>query len=275
VALVFNVANGFWLPLLRARQVPTVVNVDGIEWRRAKWNRLAKTVFRLGARASAKWATRLVCDSSAIADFWAAELGRGGEVIAYGADSPETDLPVEPGLAHRAYALVVARFVPENSIPEFFEAAPAIARQHDVVIVGSGAGELDAQAAALADANPRIRWLGHIADDRRLFSLWQHAGAYFHGHSVGGTNPALVQAMACGAPTVARDTVFTREVLADAGRFTSPEPTAIAQAVTALLSDPDAQDQLSARAVRRAHEAYSWARINSQYDQLLRQALDS
>ena len=56
---------------------------------------------------------------------------------------------------------------------------------------------------------------GSLTDDRKLYLLWQNCGAYFHGHSVGETNPALVQAMACGAPTIARDTVFNREVLLD------------------------------------------------------------
>ena len=110
---------------------------------------------------------------------------------------------------------MVARFVPENSVSAFFDAAAAISRRAPVVIVGSSGygGPLDERASQLADSNPDVQWRGHINDDQELFALWQHAGVYFHGHSVGGTNPALVQAMACGAPVLARDTVYNREVL--------------------------------------------------------------
>ncbi|MCE5289171.1 MAG: glycosyltransferase, partial [Nocardiaceae bacterium] len=244
VALVCNVANGFWLPLLNARGIPTVVNVDGIEWERAKWSRLGKSVFRRGAQATAKHADRIIVDAHAIGQRWREEFGREGDFIPYGGDIPDA-LPLEPGLRHRQYALVVARFVPENMVPEFLIAAETIARKYDVTIVGSSGygGELDEHAGSLASANPRIRWLGHLSDDRRLFALWQHAGAYFHGHSVGGTNPALVQAMACGAPIVANDTMYNREVLGYAGHFTASDPAHIASSVLSLLADPAEQQR--------------------------------
>jgi glycosyltransferase involved in cell wall biosynthesis len=274
VALVMNVANGFWIPLLRARGIPVLTNVDGIEWDRAKWGKLAKAIFRIGARLATRFSTRLVFDAEAIAQFWEHEFHADGAVIAYGGDEPK-DTTLEPGLAHRGYALAVARFVPENTISEFIDAAALIAQKYDVVIVGSSGygGVLDQRVAALAKANPRVHWLGHVADDRRLHGLWEHAGAYFHGHSVGGTNPALVQAMACGAPVVARDTVYTREVLAQTGRFVPPQATAIAAAITEILSDPILQQTMSQAAQIRAQAAYTWDRINAAYaDELKAQA---
>lgn len=270
VALVMNVANGFWLPLLRWRGIPTLVNVDGIEWERAKWGGLAKTAFRWGAKLTARYATGLVCDAEAIANRWRREFGVDGTFIPYGGDDVEP-LPVEPGLQHRGYALVVARFVPENSIGEFFDAVTTVCQTRDVVIVGSSGhgGELDRRAAALAAANPRVRWLGHLNDDDRLHALWQHAGAYFHGHSVGGTNPALVQAMFCGAPIVARDTVYNREVLGEAGTYVAPDADSIGQAVLDLLGDPARQSRQSSAAVARARCRYSWAGVCSAYDRAL------
>ena len=274
VALVMNVANGYWLPSLRARGVPTVLNVDGIEWQRQKWGTVAKAVFRGGARMSGRWADVLVYDAQAIARHWEREFGRTGAVIEYGGDCPE-DLPVPDGLTHRGYALLVARFVPENTVPEFLEAAAELGKTTDVVLVGTSGygGPLDEQAAALAVTNPRIRWLGHVSDDRKLFSLWQHAGAYFHGQSVGGTNPALVQAMACGAPIVARDTVYTREVLDQAGIFVQPTPESIRQGVLRTLSEPALQDRLSAQALARARSHYTWERICALYAETLRRAI--
>jgi glycosyltransferase involved in cell wall biosynthesis len=271
VALVMNVANGFWLPLLRARGIPTLVNVDGIEWDRAKWGRAAKAVFRGGAWATARYATKLVYDSVEIGRRWKSEYGVGGEFIAYGGEEPP-ELPVEPLLAHRGYILFVARFVPENTVREFIDAAEHLSHRWPVVVVGSTGygGELDERMRVLADRNANVQWLGHVSDDRRLFSLWQHAGAYFHGHSVGGTNPALVQAMACSTPIVARDTVYNREVLGDDGIFCAPTPDAIVVAVSNLMEDPDLQERNAAGALIRSRERYTWDLICSRYSTALR-----
>lgn len=275
-ALIMNVANGFWLPLFRLRGIPTLVNVDGIEWERAKWGRLAKAVFKGGAWFTARFADRLVCDAVEIARRWRQSYGVDGVFIPYGAEDPGA-LSIAPGLTERQYVLVVARFVPENTVGEFFEAVDLLAADHDVVIVGSSGygGELDDKAAALAAKHERVQWLGHVSDDRRLLALWQHAGAYFHGHSVGGTNPALVQAMMCGAPTVARDTVYNREVLADSGVFVQPTPRGIRDAIVALLGDPERQQALSAAARERALAEYTWAGVNGRYEAQLRDLLRS
>jgi len=270
VALVMNVANGYWLPILKARGIPTVVNVDGIEWERAKWGKQAKTAFKLGARLTAKFADRLVVDSRAIGKRWEDEFNRDGDFIPYGGSRPGHLEPVE-GLTPGTYALVVARFVPENSVEEFFNAAEEIAKDWDVVIVGSSGygGELDDRAERLSRYSPRIHWMGHVSDDRKLFSLWQHAGAYFHGHSVGGTNPALVQAMACGAPIVARDTVFNREVLGTSGSFVAPNPREISASLRAVLNDRDLQTQLRANAYDRQAAEYTWDIVCKGYEMSL------
>ncbi|OZD62202.1 glycosyl transferase [Rhodococcus sp. 05-340-1] len=273
VALIMNVANGYWLPLLRSRGIPTVVNVDGIEWERAKWGTNAKRVFRGGARLTAKYASELVCDSHEIRRRWQRDFGRDGVFIPYGGDAPD-QLPVVDGLKSRDYVLIVARFVPENTVPEFLEAARQLSKKWNVVIVGSSGygGELDLAAKNLAEESPSVHWLGHVSDDKKLFSLWQHAGAYFHGHSVGGTNPALVQAMACGAPVVARDTVYNREVLGSAGVFVEPKPCAIGAGIERVLTDGKIQESLSAAAARRASEHYSWDKICRGYSETISSA---
>lgn len=268
VALVMNVANGFWLPLLRARGIPTVVNVDGIEWEREKWGRMAKTVFLQGARTTARWGDSLVFDAHAIGRYWEKRFKRDGTFIPYGGESPRA-LPVPEGLESGGYVLAVARFVPENTINEFFDATEAISRDHPVVIVGSSGygGELDDRARALSESNPRVTWMGHVRDDDLLLALWQHSGVYFHGHSVGGTNPALVQAMACGAPVVARDTVFNREVLTDdGGVFAAPDPVAIAEAVRNLMASPQERERLAQVSRARAESTYSWDRVCAAYE---------
>lgn len=274
VALVLNVANGFWLPALKSRGIPTVVNVDGIEWERAKWGKSAKKVFRTGASLTARYATRLVVDSLEIKRRWENDFHREGDFIPYGGDFVAPLPPVE-GLTPKKYVLMVARFVPENTVVEFFEAAEVLSRDRDVVIVGSSGygGELDEQVRALAHRNERITWMGHVSDDRKLFSLWQNAGAYFHGHSVGGTNPALVQAMACQAPIVARDTVYNREVLGDAGRFVAAEPSEIVTTVKDVIADSAGQQVMRDRALQRAYDYYTWEDVCQRYEESLLAAI--
>ncbi|RZL22689.1 MAG: DUF1972 domain-containing protein [Rhodococcus sp. (in: high G+C Gram-positive bacteria)] len=273
VALVMNVANGFWLPILKSRGIPTVVNVDGIEWERAKWGRVAKSVFRAGARTTAMFADELIFDAEAIGDRWRSEFKRSGVFIPYGGDVP-TDILEPSELRGRKYVLVVARFVPENSILEFLDAASALSEKWDIAIVGSSGygGEIDDRVGKLASENDRVHWFGHVKDDSLLFGLWAHASAYFHGHSVGGTNPALVQAMACGAPTVARDTVYNREVLADAAIYVQPRSIDIVKSIDSLMENAELQATLSGRAKDRAADRYTWESVCAAYDKCLSEA---
>jgi glycosyltransferase involved in cell wall biosynthesis len=266
VALVMNVANGYFLPLLKLRGIRTLVNVDGIEWDRAKWGRLAKWVFKTGAWFTARFADDLVFDSKEIERRWSSEFKRTGTFIPYGGDRVPS-LPVPDGLVHRGYLLAVARFVPENTIPAFLDAAPTLAEHFPVVIVGSSGygGELDERVAELAAENSNVIWMGHLSDDQKLHALWQHAGVYFHGHSVGGTNPTLVQAMAAGSPIVARDTVYNREVLGDSGKFVDPNSASIREGIMALMSDESERDQQGEALLARSRDQYTWESVCDDY----------
>lgn len=270
VALVMNVANGFWLPLLRARNIPSLVNVDGIEWERQKWGSAAKKLFREGAKATARYADDLVFDSKALGDRWENDFGRSGIYIPYGGSFGGGRTPLD-GLERRKYVLMVARFVPENTVLEFLDAVNRLSKKHDVVIVGSSGygGDIDNRVHDLARQSDRIRWYGHVSNDEVLFSLWENCGAYFHGHSVGGTNPALVQAMALGAPIVARDTVYNSEVLETAGVLVAPESSEIFRVIDDLMSDGPRQESLSRLAVERARSAFTWDLVCQGYTDAL------
>lgn len=270
VALVMNVASGYFLPILKRAGIPTLVNVDGLEWEREKWGKNARRVFFGGAKMTAKYADRLLFDAQAIAEFWGSQFGREGVYIPYGGHFT-AHLPVQPGLTHRGYILMVARLEPENSVDQFFVAAEKLNEHWPVVIVGSSGhnDERDRRAAGLDRRYPNIHWLGHVADDDRLHSLWEHAGVYFHGHSVGGTNPALVQAMAAGAPIVARDTVFNREVLGDDGVFTNAQSPDIVATISRVMTDDDLRTSIAASARARATESFTWDHVNTAHDAVL------
>ena len=205
VALVMNVANGFWLPLLKLRGIPTVVNVDGIEWHRDKWSRLGKAVFKWGAQFTARFADELVFDAVAIGDFWQREFSRTGIFIPYGGD-PVTGLDPRPrprpttstSCSSRASCPRTAS-TSSSTLPR---PSPTSATSTSCWSARPLLGDplqLKAEATGRRP-NPRVRLTGHLSDDRRLFGLWSNAGVYFHGHTVGGTNPALVQAMSSRQP---------------------------------------------------------------------------
>ena len=272
VALVCNPANGLWLPLLRLRRVPSAVNVDGIEWERQKWGPSARLVFRLGARCCATFADHLIFDADAIGRRWGSMFGVTGTVIPYGGTIERPPLPADVDLPDGRYVLYVARLVPENSVLEFLQAARQLTTDYRVVVVGSSghSGPVEEAVRTLAEENGRVTWLGHVRDDALLHALWSHAGVYFHGHTVGGTNPALVQAMACGAPTVARDTVFNREVLGSAGVFTTGDPGSIASAIRELMEDQERREAIRAAGLRRIEDRYTWPLVCGDYERLLR-----
>lgn len=259
VVLALNVANGYFLPMLRAAGIPVAMNVDGLEWERDKWGSLAKRMFRAGADLSARYATQLIYDSLEVEAYWREAYGRAGDFIPYGGKSPR-QLPLPPHVIRGAYVLYVARFTPENSLTDFLEAAESLPISIPVIIVGSSGygGMFDEQVRRLSAVRPNIRWYGHVADDDLLLALWQHCGVYFHGHTVGGTNPALVQAMACGAPIVAADNRYNREVLGAGGMYTTVSASAIACSLTQVLSSSTLRHRLSANAIERAAAHYTW-----------------
>ena len=266
-----NVANGYWLPLLRIAGVRSIVNVDGIEWERGKWSTLARRVFYVGAKLTARWADRLVFDSRAIEEYWKREFDRSGDFIPYGGEAFRATNGVSE-FPKGEYILVVARLVPENSVREFLLSLRFMDVDIPVVIVGGGVknDSYETELRELVAFDSRVHWLGHVSDDERLFSLWRDAGVYFHGHSVGGTNPALVQAMMLGARIVARDTVYNREVLGDAGLFTSTNPEEIAAAVQEMLSS---EEDYGAEAERRAKAEYTWDIVCEGYLRSVQEAL--
>ena len=268
-ALVLNIANGLFLPLLRAAGVPTVLNTDGIEWERGKWGVAARRTFYLGARMSARHATVLVCDSRAIGTIWQQQFGVASRFIPYGGvihAGLDHERILALGLSPRRYVLAVARLIPENNVALTIEALEEIQDPPPAVIVGSlnYASSFERRLRRL-DHQGRIRWLGHVSDQALLTQLWAHCGAYVHGHSVGGTNPALLQAMGAGAPTLALDTPFNREVIEAQEQLFPPDRGRLAAELESLLRDPDRQFAWGQRAQKRVMSAYNWDDVCDAY----------
>lgn len=272
--LVLNVANGYYLRLLHRAGVPTVVNVDGIEWKRDKWNALGKLVFRVGAALTARYADELVADSVAIAQYWAKTFNRDCRYIPYGADVV-TDVPsdrLDPlGLTPGGYVLVVARMVPENNTDLLLDALALLDFRYPAVVVGAAVGRsaLEDRLRRTASAHPNFQWLGHVDDQDLLAQLWTHCGAYWHGHSVGGTNPSLLQAMGYGAPVIAVDTVYNREVLGNDQQVCPPIQGVLAARIQAVIDDADQQAALRRVSQSVISARYRWPAVNDAYEATL------
>lgn len=274
VVLILNVGNCIWLPLLKIRNLPCVVNVDGLEWKREKWGFVAKKVFLLGAKIAAHWADQLIFDSKEIEKYWLKIFKRTGTYIPYGGDIRTHT--VEEGVRNLPFLLVVSRLVPENSIDLFLQVSEKIQELIPIVIVGNAAANssYESRIVELISKYPRISWLGHLNSEAELNQLWQTATIYFHGHTVGGTNPALVQAMASGAAIIAIDTPFNREVLNDSGVFIDATSASIYQSVSELLKNPGRIASLKLSAIAEAKKRFTWDSVNNAYIDLLNDTLN-
>ncbi|QTD47486.1 DUF1972 domain-containing protein [Ottowia testudinis] len=273
--LGYGAAWACWWP--RVAGVPVWINVDGLEWARSKWGKLARTYLRTMEWVAARTATRLIADADAIAARFRSVYPRGApcSFIAYGAD------PVQPGEADPAllsawglqpwrYLLVVARLEPENHVLEIIEGHRLYGGALPLVIVGDVSDATDYQRRLLALAGDRVRFLGAIYDAAPLRSLRLYAAAYLHGHSVGGTNPSLLEAMACGNWVIAHDNPFNREVARDAADYFRT-PAQLADGLRCCAAQTSAQ--AAAERGRRAREIvadhYTWPRIVDAYEALM------
>lgn len=258
--------------LLRAAGVPNVINMDGIEWQRAKWGAVAKLWFWLNEHAGSWLGDHLVADHPEIATHLARAAARSKiTVIPYGAPRL-VDLPTAPvrayGLEPGGYLTLIARPEPENSVLEVVQAYSRQPRGVLLVVLGAYDERTPYHRAVRAAAGPEVRFLGAIYDKPVVQALRRHCLAYVHGHQVGGTNPSLVEALGAGNAVIAHDNRFNRWVAADAGCYFSSAD-ALAGVFTSLLADEAALQRLRAAALRRFEAEFTWPTVLATYEHLL------
>ncbi len=272
VALVFNAANAPLLPAIRAARIPVAVHVDGLEWQRAKWGPNGRRYYLANEKLAVRWADELISDAIGIQEYYLDRYQAESVFLAYGSPLiPAADparlaeLELTPG----GYHLVVARMEPENHVDVIVEGYVRSAATLPLVVVGSVPypSEHERTVQALAAADPRIRMLGGVWDQDLLNSLYAGAATYLHGHSVGGTNPSLLRAMGAGAPTVAWEVNFNREVLGDTGQFFHT-PAQLAELIEQSEADPVAAHGRGEAARERASTAYRWDDVAAGYEAL-------
>lgn len=276
--LVCNAANAFVLPLLRAARIPAVINVDGIERRRRKWNILGRLVYSIGEAFSVSFANEVIADADVIASYYRERYGASPVMIPYGAEFPsedDSDVLARLGIKAGDYLLYVSRFEPENNPLEVVEAYRKLEDAPPLVMVGKGlyAHELVEELHRRADDRVLVPGALYGRDYR---TLQRNALLYIQATEVGGTHPALIEAMASGGRVLAHDTPENREVGGDAvGYFRLRPEETLSGTIREWLSNPLMREDFRARALRRTQEKYSWNRVTDQYEMLFRRLVRS
>lgn len=251
------------------------LNVDGIEWARAKWGKLAKSYFKAMEYFSVHVPDRVIADAVGIRDHLERRHGKltNCDVIAYGAsvvqDTPDKNLLAEWGLEPSGYHLVVCRLEPENHVLEIIKGYCQSSTQRPLVILGNQHADTPYVKMIRGLASDRVRFIGTVFDKQRLDALRFHSFTYLHGHSVGGTNPSLLEAMGCGNIVIAHDNEFNKEVLGAFGRYFHA-PSDIPALINEVEAMPDSKKLEARSQIReRVSRMYSWDLIASQYLTLL------
>lgn len=274
VVLLCNAANSPCAFLVKARGLPLLINVDGIERNRTKWNALGRAWYHLGEYSSVLFATKIISDAKVIQDYYAERYGVASEVIAYGAEAkrraPGPTLK-KFGLTERGYLLYVSRLEPENNalgVIEAYEGLPEI--EMPLVVVGDAPYADDYKARLKRAAGPRVIFTGFQFGEAYQ-ELQSNCALYVQATEVGGTHPALVEAMAYGNCIIANGTPENIEVLSGTGIVYSKNNfQELRERLKEALLDGALRAEFGRKARARAEEVYKWERITDRYEALLR-----
>ena len=271
VALYCNAANAIFTILPRVMGIPVALNVDGIERKRKKWNLAARAWYRVSEYLSTIFPDTFVTDAEAIRAYYREQYRRDSHFIPYGADVERVETQnavIELGLTPLRYFLYVSRMEPENHALQVREAFEQIPTDMKLALVGD-APYADEYIARVRDTrDPRVVIPGAIYGlGYRELGSW--CFAYLHATEVGGTHPALIEAMGRGCVVIYHDTVENREVCADAGLPYQDDAGLIARMREAIAMGEIERERYRAKAVARVRERYNWDTVTTQYETLL------
>ncbi len=260
---------GFLLP----RQSRIITNMDGLEWKRSKYSPKVQWFLRQAENWAIKTSDVLVADSVGIEQYLLQKYGKPSAYIPYGAEIPDPGNPAEVlekyGLEPFSFNMILARMEPENNIEMILQGICASATKRQTLGEGSTKNTFGRRMEKQFSGKG-IRFIGPNYNKAELDILRNQCYLYYHGHSVGGTNPSLLEAMACGALISAHRNEFNRHILGEKGLyFSSAEEVAQQQH---LVPDPDRQ-ALCAALQNEILQRYTWEKIAEDYLQLFEKSL--
>jgi glycosyltransferase involved in cell wall biosynthesis len=270
VALYCNAANAIFTFWPRLMGIPVALNVDGLERHRRKWNRLAKAWYLISERLATFCPNAVVTDARKIAEYYLARYGKPSDFIPYGAETGKLETAGvldHLGLERGRYFLYVSRMEPENNALAVREAFEKLTTPMKLALIGDAPYAEEYIQRVRETTDPRVLMPGAIYG-RGYHELLSHCFAYIHATEVGGTHPALIEAMGRGALVLYLNTPENAEVAGDAGM--PFESGALRAKLELVLKMPEAERaEWGRRAMERVAQRYSWDAVTDQYEALL------
>lgn len=272
VIVVLGVSGCIFLPIYRLfSKKRLVINIDGLEHRRDKWGKWTRRFLKLSEKMAVKYADVVITDNKGIQDYVTDEYGKDSVLIAYGGDHVLRDISDDESrrilgnynLVSGEYSFSVCRIEPENNVHITLEAYAKTGR--NLVFVGNWSRSLYGQE--LYDKYSKyenIKLLSPIYDLNTLYVLRKNCNLYIHGHSAGGTNPSLVEAMFFKKPIVAFDVVYNRETTENKAVYFSD----VATLADALNISPELCRKNAEDMYEICNRRYRWNIIAKQYEKL-------
>jgi glycosyltransferase involved in cell wall biosynthesis len=254
--LLLGVSGAICLPLIRLfSNVRIVTNIDGLEWKRAKWNSLIKKFLKFSERLAVKYSDVVVADNAAIADYVKSEYNVSSEVIAYGGDHAIVN---DLNLSDDGYALALCRIEPENNVELILEAFSQTDKA--LKFIGNWENSEFGQAMkAKYDQFENIEIINPIYDIEVLFEIRKKCNLYVHGHSAGGTNPSLVEMMHFKKNIIAFDCNYNRASTENKAEFfLNTEKLAELVESSEVIDNASTMQEIAER-------RYTWAIVKEQY----------
>ena len=257
-------SSSIWNRIMPNKSI-IVTNMDGIEWKRSKFSNRVQKFLKYAEGLAVKYSDYFIADSIGIQQYLKKEHNIDSTYIPYGAElmkSPSSDVLKEFGLKEYQYDLIVARMEPENNIEIIVEGFSNSKKERDLVIVGSLETPFG-QYLSKKYKDRKIKFLGFVSGIGKLNSLRNYSNLYFHGHSVGGTNPSLLEAMASNSLICAHNNVFNKSILEkDAFYFNKADEISIL-----INKEVKKQENKFVKSnLEKVKNLYSWEKIVNDYN---------
>lgn len=250
-----------------------VSNMDGLEWKRSKYNWAVRRFLKFAEYLAIKTSHFYISDSKGIQSYLLNKYKIKSEYIAYGVDTNKEynpELFSKLNLKSGEYNMLIARMEPENNIETILDGVVLSGKNQDFIVIGNSENRFGKKLQKKFQKNKNIRFIGPNYNLPSLNYLREHSRLYFHGHSVGGTNPSLLEAMASKACICAHDNPFNRSVLEDEG-FYFQNSEDIANLLKSEISiDCELRKETN---YRRVIEHFSLDKINAAYESFLTSCL--
>ena len=266
-------SNSIWH--WRLPKTPVILtNMDGLEWKRSKYSAPVRKFLKYAEKLAIKSSDVLIADSIGIQEYIGKTYKKESTYIPYGAtvfEQPNKSILEIYQVEAFQYHMLIARMEPENSIEVILDGFVASGATTPFLVVGKNdVNDFGKHLTQKYASTPQIRFVGGIYDLEHLNNLRYYSHLYFHGHTVGGTNPSLLEAMASNALIVANDNLFNKAILGDDAFYFDTS-----ESVAAIIQNSEPKEAATKKLtanILKIHELYNWETINQQYLTLLETA---